>query len=394
MTTDLATKNAAPRKRRSWLAAFGVNSLAISVLVHILFGVGATYLIVEHFQKKHINFHATEPPAPHTEVEHKVQMAKRNNVESAPPDLKRIVTTALSPVSLPDVPVSTADTEMEPSPVSGIDGVVGMGDGGGLGGGSGSGGGAPLFGTSDGSGLKGIFYDLKQTPGRQPTGLKYNDFYKKLRDFVEGGWKDKFLNQYYQSPTPLYSTMFAIPNQSSSRAPVAFKVENEVKPAYWAAHYKGTVSAPATGNYRFMGYGDNVLIVRIDGHLVLDSGWNTIFPDRPQLSHHFPLVWLDGKKAPNFELKMGPEFHMDAGQPVPMEVLIGDDGGECGFFLYIEKIGDNYDKSPDGTPTLPFFELSSGDPPEFSDADKHPPFAPKGEPWQDCGTSDPNSPGN
>ncbi len=144
MSAPVTTEESTQRKRRTWLAAFGVNSLVVSVLAHVLFGVGATYLIVEHFQKKHVNFHATEPPAPHTEVEHKVQMTKRNNVESAPPDLKRIVTTAISPVALPDVPVSTADTEMEPSPISGIDGVVGMGEGGGLGGGSGSGGGSPL----------------------------------------------------------------------------------------------------------------------------------------------------------------------------------------------------------------------------------------------------------
>jgi len=387
MSTSAAAPTSEPPKRRTWLALFGINSLALSVLLHVLFGVGATYLIVEHFQKKHINFHATEPPAPHTEVEHKVQMAKRNNVESAPPDLKRIVTTAISPVALPDVPVSTADTEMEPSPISGLDGITGMGIGGGLGGGTGgSGGGAPLFGTTDGSGLKGIFYDLKQTPSRGSTGLQYDDFYKKLRAFIDAGWNTGMMDKYYKSPTPLYSTRFAISDQSSKRAPAAFKVENEVKPAYWAAHYKGMVSAPETGNYRFMGYGDNVLVVRMDGHLVLDAGWNTIFPDKPQLSHHYPLIWLQGKKPPQFNLKSGPEFHMDAGQPVPMEVLIGDDGGECGFFLFIEKIGDKYDKSPDGTPKLPFFQLGASDPPQFGDGDLYPPFSDKGEPWQDCST--------
>src|SRR5471030_957345 len=92
-----------PIKRR-WFAYFGANSLAVSILLHVLFGIGATYLIVEHFQKKHINFHATEPPSQHTEVEHKVELAKRNNVESAPPDLKRVTTTDFSPITLPDVP--------------------------------------------------------------------------------------------------------------------------------------------------------------------------------------------------------------------------------------------------------------------------------------------------
>jgi len=387
MSASPPMDDSTPRKRRTWLAALGINSLALSILLHVLFGIGATYLIVEHFQKKHINFHATEPPAPHTEVEHKVQVAKRNNVESAPPDLKRIVTTALSPVSLPDVPVSSADTEMEPSPISGIDGVVGMGVDGGLGGGDESGGGSPLFGATDGNGLKGTFYDLKQTPNRQPTGLQYNNFYEKLRAFVDAGWKTELLDQYYKSATPLYSTIFAIPVITSAKAPAAYKVENEVKPSYWAAHYKGVVSAPETGDYRFMGYGDNVLIVRINGHLVLDAGWNTILPDHPELSHHFPLNWIGSKKGlPNFDLKMGPPFHMDAGQPVPMEVLIGDDGGECGFFLFVMKVGDSYEKGPDGTPKLPFFELGASDPPDFSETDIRPPFSPKAEPWEDCET--------
>jgi hypothetical protein len=388
-----------PPKKRTWLALFGINSLALSVLIHVLFGVGATYLIVQHFQKKHINFHATEPPAPHTEVEHKVQMAKRNNVESAPPDLKRIVTTAISPVALPDVPVSTADTEMEPSPISGLDGISGMGIGGGLGGGSGGGGGgSPLFGTTDGTGLKGIFYDLKQTPDRKSAvssdpGAEYRDYYEHIRQYVEGGWKVEMLDKYYKSKTPLYSTRFAIPMIRSTEAPKAFNVENEVKPSYWAAHYQGMVSAPQSGNYRLMGYGDNVLIVRIDGSIVLDAGWNTILPKRPDLSHHFPLNWLGDPKYPhNAELKMGPPFHMDAGQAVPMEVLIGDDGGVCGFYLFVMKEGETYEKAPDGTPKLPFFELGANDPPDFSGSKHSPPFDPKSEPWQDCGNGDAGNP--
>ncbi len=78
-----------------------------------------------------------------------------------------------------------------------------------------------------------------------------------------------------------------------------------------------------------------------------------------------------------------------------MEVLIGDDGGECGFFLYIMKVGNTYEKSADGTPILPFFELGSNDPPEFADGSgKHPPFSPKSEPWQDCSSESSATAGN
>ena len=73
-----ASKGEKKRVKKRWFAYFGANTLALSILLHILFAVGATYLIVEHFVPKHINFHATEPPAAHTEVEHQVQMAKKS----------------------------------------------------------------------------------------------------------------------------------------------------------------------------------------------------------------------------------------------------------------------------------------------------------------------------
>ncbi len=101
------------------LALFGGSTLWISILLHVFFGAVATYIIVEHFQKKHINFRVTEPPAPHTEVEYKVELAKRTNVESAPPDLKRIVTTDVSPITLPDVPVTPKVDETAPTEMAG-----------------------------------------------------------------------------------------------------------------------------------------------------------------------------------------------------------------------------------------------------------------------------------
>jgi len=123
-----------PRKRL--LAYLGLNSLSLSILLHVLFGVGAAYLVVEHFQKKHINFRATEPPSAHNDVEHKIQLSKRNNVESAPPDLKRIVTTDVSAITLPEPPEVPVTDEATPTDMAGIDGVMGTG----LGNGSGTGG--------------------------------------------------------------------------------------------------------------------------------------------------------------------------------------------------------------------------------------------------------------
>jgi hypothetical protein len=377
-----------PRKR--FFAYFGVNSLAISILIHVLFGVGATYFIVEHFQKKHINFHATEPPAPPNEVEHKVELAKKNNVESAPPDLKRIVTTDISPISLPTVPEVPQTQEITPTDISGVDGEIGSamdGGGEGAGGGGGSGAGVPAFGAEDGSGLKGDFYDIKQTSDRVWIKRMYAPkFEAVVDDYLKAHWDESILHQYFRGHQPLYTTRFAISTRDSEEAPKAFNLEREVQPACWVVHYQGRVVAPATGDYRFIGFGDDILIVKIAGDAVIDAGWYQHLAD-PALHEILPDQWsrqyMASADAPAAgHLKMGKIFHMDANQPVDMDVLIGDQGGKCAFYLMVMKVGNNYERTPAGTPKAPFFQLDTKGPPVFGTGEERPPYGLTPEPWQ------------
>ena len=39
----------------------------------------------------------------------------------------------------------------------------------------------------------------------------------------------------------------------------------------WLAHYKGSFSSTETGTFRMVGWGDNVLIVKVGSNLVLDA---------------------------------------------------------------------------------------------------------------------------
>jgi hypothetical protein len=370
------------RVKKRWYVLFGANSLAISILLHLLFGVGATFLIVEHFQKKHINFHASEPPSSQTEIEHKVELAKRNNVESAPPDLKRIVTTDVSAITLPEPPEVPTTDESNPTPMAGVDGVMGSGLGGGAsGGGGGNGGGIPEFGSPDGKGLQGYLYDLKQTPDLKPTGMDLHHYYQVLGEFLDHGWNNSVLEKYFKSKNPIYADRLAISSRQSEEAPKAFNLENEVQPALWVIHYHGTVIAPE-GDYRFIGFADNVLIVRIGHTTVLDAGWSQLLPD-DVLHHDLPFVW--SKLYPNETglLKKGMLFHMDAETPVDMDILIGDDGGLCAFYLLLMKEGNTYDQADDKTPKVPFFQLSTKDAPTFNDDQEHPPYNTKPEPWRE-----------
>jgi hypothetical protein len=380
---DPQVASAPPDKKWRWLALFGGGTFWISVLLHVFFGALATYVVVEHFTKKHIDFHATEPPAPHTEVEHKVELAKKNNVESAPPDLKRITTTDISPISLPDVPETPVVSDAAPSPMAG-EGDLGEGMGGGNGTG-GNGGGAPEFGLPDGTGLKGYFYDLKQTDDKRPTGMDWPKYYALLANYLDQGWNESLLKPYYKSQEPIFANLIAISTRPSEEAPKAFGLENEVKPGLWVVHYHAKVKAPQSGDYRFVGFGDNVLVVRIKGQVVLDAGFYPVLKNanlRTPLPFTFPSYVRYATKVWDPHLKVGPAFHLDATETVDMDVLIGDDGGHCSFFLLIEKEGNIYGNGDGGFIAYPFFQLDGNNSPTFSSEQEHPPNSGTPEPWQ------------
>ncbi|HUB67214.1 MAG TPA: hypothetical protein VL981_06990 [Candidatus Methylacidiphilales bacterium] len=402
-----------PSRIRRWIAAWGVNSLLISILLHLLFAAGATYLIIEHFnKKKHVNFYATAAPAQNTEVEHKVELAKRNNVESAPPDIKRITTTDVSSITLPDVPETATPDVANPANMGGVGEGLEMGDGTGFGNAGGvsiGGPPPPPFGVSDGLGLKGYLFDLKlapdgKPPPKPPKGkgmiildngkMDVKKYYETLSPYFYAGLNDSLLDKFYKGDKPLYSTRFAISNRPSGEAPKAFNLESIVKPGLWVIHYHGRVQAPSAGDYRFIGWGDNVLAVKINGTVVLDGGWNPLSSD-DSLHQVLPSFTFSGynpdadkvyKHDPH--LKIGTVFHLDAddtgtaSEPVDMDVLIGDDGGKCGFFLLVEKEGNKYATAPDGTPEYPFFQLDTKSPPAFPGEKGIPPYSKKPEPWR------------
>jgi hypothetical protein len=247
-----------------------------------------------------------------------------------------------------------------------------------------SGGVGPGFGSSNGSGnqFKGYFYDLKQTPDRKPTNMSYDNFYRVLGDYILT-WDDSILAKYYKTKAPLFTNSFIIPSRLSEQAPKAFHVENEVQPSLWTARYQAKVVAP-TGQYRFIGYGDNVLVVRINNRIVLDAGYN---PLTNESDLHESYLSEDGwdRTDPNNPKKLlssGKKFYMDSETPVKMDVLLADDGGKCAFYLLIEKVGGTYEKLQNGVEKLPYFQLNSDQPPRFSSEDETPPYSHTPEPWQ------------
>ena len=157
--------------------------------------------------------------------------------------------------------------------------------------------------------LPGVFYDMKQTSDGMPTylmGAQDGKQFNRLRTwlsvwnlpdtagkesvlvpflkrFVLSNWPYRtdsagnlffreFANFSRSSVTP-YRSSFYQPFLSSDIAPKTFSNNPDVSAdAGWVGIHAGYVLAPFTGKFRFVGYGDDALVVRFDNQLVLDYG--------------------------------------------------------------------------------------------------------------------------
>lgn len=237
-----------------------------------------------------------------------------------------------------------------------------------------------VFGTTEASqtALIGILYDLKQDQNRQPKQMDIPSYGKLVDEFLSKGWDESVLNRYYRVARPLYTTQIFIPLIGANAAPKAFGVENIVKPSFWLIHYKGQVSAPSDGEWRFCGDGEEVCSVAVDGKTVLLANWKEI--TAPSVGWKSPEP--PGRKVANSTIRAGDWITLKKGQVVDLDVLIGERGGGvfCAF-LMIEKKGDTYPQQ-DGYPVLPVFQLAPFDTPQPKSLQTGPPVLPNGPIWK------------
>jgi hypothetical protein len=233
---------------------------------------------------------------------------------------------------------------------------------------------ASVFGRTDNSeaGLIGILYDLKQTQKRQPTGVKASEYSGILNEFLSKDWSESVLNRYFRATRPLYATQIFMPLMDAGRAPKAFDMEKVIKPAAWVVVYKGQVSPPEDGTYRFVAYADDVIAVALNGKTVLIGG-------RSDTVNHLK-VWKASQNGPRVEsanglLSYGDWMTLKKGEPVDLDVLVGErPGGQfCAFLLY-EKQGVEYPKNEKGVPQYPVFQLAPFQTPNSSPREA-PPFS-------------------
>jgi hypothetical protein len=212
--------------------------------------------------------------------------------------------------------------------------------------------------TASEAALMGLFYDFKQTQQRAPTGVDVATYTAVLDEFVSRGFDEDVLNRYYRTSKPLYTTQVCIPVLLASQAPKAFGVDKIVKPSRWVIHYKAQVSPPEDGVYRFAGYADDALFVAVNGKLVLDGSRKNVTAALKKTVWHASDPYPHDYQAGNGHLNAGDWVPLKAGQPVDLDVIIGEQpGGEfCAFLLY-EKQGATYPSSR-GHPVLPLFQVA------------------------------------
>jgi hypothetical protein len=295
----------------------------------------------------------------------------------------------------------------------------GQGDGFGKGFGSGlvpgiTGGGGigNLFGMQEAGskGLAGTLYDLKQSKDLEPTGMSVGEMREMFKDIARRGFKPRDFARFYQAPTTLYQTKFLIPSMSADQAPAAFSVEKYVQPKQWFVVYRGTVQAPKSGRFRFVGAGDDVLTVRFNNRLVFDYGYTlaatgggpgAISEESYQRDRNSDAIRSFKRLSPmpvpavTYQygstrainralggLAVGPEFEVREGVGYPIEILISEiPGGIFSTALLIQEEGVTYQKDAGGLPILPLFRLdhSLPDPAIKGEA---PPFDPNGPVWK------------
>ncbi|MEO5712573.1 MAG: PA14 domain-containing protein [Luteolibacter sp.] len=196
-----------------------------------------------------------------------------------------------------------------------------------------------MFGSSKrtAGALIGILYDFKQDQKRQKKPMGNKDFERAVAEFVDSGYDEGLLNKYYRVPRALYTTQLQIPTITADSAPKAFGVEKTVEPQKWMVHYKGQISAPEDGAYRFLGDSDDFVVVAINGKTVLVAE----MPGTPM-----GVKWVAKEAAPGRFQAAGDWINLRAGDPLDIDIVTGESpGGQYRCMLSVQKRGG---------PILPF----------------------------------------
>jgi len=376
------------RPRRTLWQRLGGEGLALSVLVHIVLVLIAIVWVVSTVTdgagKKDPNTFATGagggaggPKA----KEFKTKLQPKNIKSLAKTNTRITSKNANASLAVASLPSMSNPLLSAGAIGGGASKGFGGGSGGGIGAGKGvgSGGGrnfVSLFGMKGGpnanaGGLIGTLYDLKQTADRKPTSAAPANtgiapYRTSVREFLESGWSAGRLQRFFKSPDKLVSGQLFITGRSADDAPKAFEVEKLMKPSRWVVHYRCYVEMPSSMPFRFVGSGDDFLIVRWNRKIALDDGYETFLAGGGNYKDFGVKVTqeykVDRRPGGLHRLKAGPWIQVTKGTKVPVEVLIGETPGgvfDCYLAIEVAKSSTKVNGQYEGEGTLKLFRCNA-----------------------------------
>ncbi|MEN8254652.1 MAG: hypothetical protein ABFR33_04200 [Verrucomicrobiota bacterium] len=322
------------------------SAVLLSIAIHAaLFFLAGALVVFTVVKKKEVEF---EPPKAVERPKMKLKKPKPRIKKSARPKKATHILAKVNPVNMPEIQLpelgGMGGDGLGEGIVGGFDTLPDLG-------------GSTLFGNTQsiGNDFIGTFYDLKRDWSGRDIPMDLDMYLTALGKFVRGGWKTSKLSRYYRAPRKLYTTTFMVPVVLSQVAPEAFG-EAETIGYCWAVHYTGQLVHKDGIKFRFWGHGDDVMLVRVDGKIVLVACW----PGRPE--QRFIQLWdsssADSRKywLGNNRSVVGDWITLEPGVPLDMEVLIGEEqGGGFASMLLVEVEGVEYERGPQGNPLLPMF---------------------------------------
>jgi hypothetical protein len=324
------------------------SAVLVSIAVHAILLALAGGMVVFKFIKKEEQKFIPPPPVERPKMDLKKPRVKVK--ETAKPRATQRITSK-SVASMPDIQLPDIS-----SAGSGLSGGVGgyelVPDVAGM----------SMFGGSKsvavGNDFEGTFYSLHYDRRGKETSVDDPEYRNTIRRFVELDWNPFVFAPFYRAPQKLYSTQIFIPSISSEFAPSNFGVPAgpDFDPYLWCVHYEGKIMRPEGGRFRFWGFGDDVLLVRVNGKVVLNASWGN---DRIEVCdwerHEDDYKYFMG----HAQAAVGKWFELEPGVPVEMEVLFGEiPGGQFCAYLVVEDEDEDYAENQQGMPILPVFKTA------------------------------------
>ena len=330
------------------------SGLVISLVVHVaafmLAGLLVVFTVVKKEEKKFV------PPKPVDRPKMKLKKPKVKVKKTAKPKSVTRIVTKVKRATMPDIQLPE---------------MSGMGEG--LGGGMGEGFNimpdfteTTVFGSGQtiGNDLIGTFYDFKRRRNGATYPISESEFVDHLAKFIQSGFNKRTLANVYRSPRKLYATCFMVPTVKSAAAPAAFG-EPECGGWDWMCHYEGEIVHPEGIKFRFVGQGDDVLVVAINGKVVLNASWPGGTWDTQNTLSIAAGGWQShSSKSRTYKLgnnyaEYGDWVTLEPGVPVKMDVIMGEvPGGHFDGMLAVQVEGEEYELNSQQGPILPMFKTA------------------------------------